>query len=280
MEQVEHITFGNKSAQAARDIAFGRIVQRHSAGKIEEFGGLTLDNMQTAWTPEANVTVTLINPSPIDGICNKIALAGAFTTGLAASRNTVDPATGLAWNLSGYAAVGFFIKSSIAQAAGDLQIGVSETADMGGSPVYQDVPALVANVWKYCSVNFSGIGTARDAIVSVGLNVVTDNGACDIYIDTIGVGALFNGIAGMSAMEEIVLRSGTAETYTEDSAVLVITAGQANATLAAGITCVAEQRLFPIPGGKLTTTEVTMPGRAIYAVADQATAGGRAEVIF
>ena len=143
-----------------------------------------------------------------------------------------------------------------------------------------NLPALVANVWTYCSVNFSGFGTARDAIVSVGLNVVTDNNACDVYIDDIGVGALFRGIAGMSAMEEIVLRSGTAETYTANTSALVITAGQAIATLAAGITCVSEQKLFPIPGGKLTTTEVTMPGRPIYAVADQATPAGRIEVIF
>ena len=280
MEQVEHITFGNKSMQAARDIGFGRIVQRHSSGKIEEFGGLSFDNMQTAWSPEANVTVSLINPSPINGICNKLAIAAGFTTGLAASRNTVDPATGLAWNLSGYAAIGLFVKSSVAVAAGALQIGVSETADMGGSPVWMDLPALEANVWKYCSVEFTGIGTARDAIVSVGLNVVTDSGAQDVYIDDIGVGALFRGIAGMSAMEEIVLRSGTADTYTEDTSALVITAGMANAELAAGITCVAEQRLYPIPGGKLTTTEVTMPGRPIYATEDQATAAGRVGVIF
>lgn len=274
MDQVEHITFGNKSMQAARDIGFGRIVQRHSAGKLEEFGGLTIDDMQTAWTPEANVTVTLINPSPIDGICNKLAIAGAFGTGLAASRNLT------LIDLSGYAAIGLFIKSSIAQAAGDLQIGVSETADMLGSPVYQDIPALEANKWTYVSVDFTGIGTARDAIVSVGLNVVVDNGACDIYIDTIGVGALFRGIAGMSAMEEIVERCATADIYPADRAVLVVTAGQANATLAAGITAVAEQRLYPIPGGKLTTTEVSMPGRAIYATEDQATAAGRIEVIF
>jgi len=273
MEQVEHITFGNKSVQAALDIGFGRIVQRHSAGKIEEFGGLIIDDMQTPWTPEAAVTVALVDPSPINGICNAITITGGFITGLAASRNLAEI------DLSGYAAIGLFIKSDIAQVAGDLQIGVSETADMLGSPVYQDIPALVPGVWKYVSVDFTGIGTARDAIVSIGLNVVTDNGACVVSIDDIGVGALFNGIAGMSAMEEIVERCGTADTYPEGRAVPVIVAGMANATLAAGITCVSEQRLYPITGGKLTTTEVTMAGRPIYATEDQATAAGRVGVL-
>lgn len=273
MEQVEHITFGNKSVQAALDIGFGRIVVRHSAALIEEFGGLTIDSMQTAWSAEANVTATLEDPSPINGICNKLAIAAGFATGLAASRNLTEI------SLADYPAIGVFVMSSIAQAAGDLQIGVSETIDMGGSPVYMDLPAMLAGQWYYFSVAFSGSGLDRDAILSVGLNVVTDNGACDVYIDDIGVGALFRGIAGLSDMEEIVERDQTADTWPADRDVLVLTAGMMVAELAAGITCVSEQQLYPIPGGKLTTTEVIMPGRPLYAYEDQATAAGRIGVI-
>ena len=274
MEQVEHITFGNLSEVAARDVGFGRIVQRHSAGKCEEFGGLSFDDMETPWSPEANVTVALEDPSPIDGVCNKITIAGGFTTGLAASHNLTEI------DLSGYASIGAYVKSTIAQAAGDLQIGVSETADMGGTPVYMDLPALEAGKWYYVSLDFGGVGTDRDAVLSIGLNVVTDNGACDIYMDKVGVGAHFYGIKGMSAMEEIVDRCATPETYTEGSAVLIVAAGMCNGTLTDGSTVVSEQKLYPVPGGKLTSTEVIMPGRAITATEDQSTRGGRVGVIF
>lgn len=274
MDPVEVRTFGSKSLIAAKNVDYGRAVERYAAGQGVVFGdNQVITDGETAWAPEANVTQATV--AGVKGNCQKLTVAGAFTTGLIA---TLDFAV---IDLSAKEAIGFFIKSTGAQVAGALQIGVDETAALGGSPVYQDVPALVADQWYYFSLPFTGAVSARNAVVSVGLNAVSDPAAVDIFIDEVGAGATFRGIGGFSGFDEIVPRdSALLDKFEAGIPFMTIVAGQINAFLEAGITCVAEQQLYPVPGGKLTTTPIVMDGRPIYAYEDQATAGGRVGVIF
>lgn len=77
--------------------------------------------------------------------------------------------------------INVYVKSSVNLSDGDWQLGVSETASMGGSPVWVNVPALTANTWTRISVPISISGL--DSTISIGANQVVDKGAMVFYID-------------------------------------------------------------------------------------------------
>jgi hypothetical protein len=271
MDPVEIQTSVVLSRVASETIPFDRAVERSGVGTAGLFGGATLlDAMEAAWTPKTNVTVT--TPAGVKANCNKMAIASGFTTGLVA---TQDFAAAVDLSADNY--MNFLIKASIAVTAGVLQIGVSETAVMGGSPNLTDIPALAADQWYYISLAYTGAGSTRNATLSVGINAVSDPGTVDVYLDEVRSSPVqFLGIAGFADDDEAV---------EDDQAVLydnvkILARGHILAELAAGITCVAEQKLFPIPGlGSLTTIDISMDGPTIRASEDQATAAGRVGVI-
>ena len=90
-------------------------------------------------------------------------------------------------NLSTATAARWWIKSSIATAAGDLHLLLGETAIVTTANAAEilAVPALTANTWTQVQVDFAGATTARDAIISVGLRYTVDIGACDLFIDDV-----------------------------------------------------------------------------------------------
>lgn len=256
----------------AGEVPFGRAVERHSASKVVVLGGGDeglIDAARAAWNVQPNVTVALV--PGLTGDANELTVAGVFTTGLIASKDIALK------DLSGYAHIRALIKSSVALAAGVLQIGVSETAGMLGSPNWSNVPALVAGVPKLISVAFVGAVSTRNATLSVGLNAVSDPGACIITVEQVSAGAEFNGIDGIiddKYVEAVYLGSPT-EKYPSGRDARVFTGGLLRPFLETGITCVANQRLYPVPGGKFTTTMVDVPGRTIIAKEDQITAGSQ-----
>lgn len=271
MDPVEIQTNIDLSRVAAGTVAFNKAVERHSDKKCTIYGGIQLiDACEAAWAVQANVTTTL--EAGIVANCNKLTIAGAFTTGLVATKDLtlVD--------LSGLGAMNVLLKCDAAQAAGVFQIGVSETITMGGSPVLMDVPAMAADTWYYFSIAYSGVTSARNAVLSCGINAVSDPGAVDLWVDEVRSGALGYGIAGF-ADDDQAQENEYASIY-ED--VHILGAGNINADLQAGQTCVAEQPLYPVPGtGELTATEIVAAyGRSITATEDQATAGGRVGVRF
>ena len=69
-------------------------------------------------------------------------------------------------------------------AAGDMEIGLSETEHLGGTPVYSDIPKLAANTWTYCISTITTTGL--DAVISIGAKLTAnDPGAFDLYLDDI-----------------------------------------------------------------------------------------------
>ena len=87
----------------------------------------------------------------------------------------------------------YWVKSSIAiTTAGDLQIGISETSSLGGSPQFTNIPVLGTD-WKYC---FTSITTTDlDIVISVGLKLTAnDTGAHNLFLDDIRAAKIVAGV--------------------------------------------------------------------------------------
>lgn len=257
-------TVGDKKASAA--IAFGDALERSGAKTVRPYMSKLISDCETQWAAEANVTPTVeATIKKVGSGSAKLAIAAGFTTGLAAH---IDFA---ALDLSTYTRIGFWIRSSVAQAAGALTVGLGETASGASLTCTWNVPALVAGIWKYVELEFVGATSTRDVLISLALTVVTDNGACDIYIDDVRAGTNFVGVADDDLK---------GDSYVQYDPVAIIDEGKVNVTLVG--TCTTGQNLIPVGNGKwavdggdaleIGIDSVRAKGRAIE---DQATAGGQ-----
>lgn len=136
-----------------------------------------LDDCEVNFTDPTNVTAALDAVDFKEGSNSvKLTVEAAFTTGILAYR---DDTYG---DLSGYDFVRFWIKSSVAQAAGDLQLLLDDTAACVSPLETLDLPALTADTWTLVIKQLSTPGSLT-AVASLGLQAATDNGACVINID-------------------------------------------------------------------------------------------------
>ncbi|MCK5020860.1 MAG: hypothetical protein KAS32_27820 [Candidatus Peribacteraceae bacterium] len=115
-----------------------------------------------------------------------------------------------ALNLTGYTKILCWIKSSVVQALGDCQFLLD---DVGGSVVPTveqiDIPVLVANVWKFCSLTIA-VPAACGAIISCGLYQVVNLADMSMWIDAIDAARTTVGIRewSMDIGAEVVDSSG------------------------------------------------------------------------
>ena len=147
---------------------------------IMEF--VQIHNATTAWdeaAAPANVTRAVDTKDyKLSGGSNKFTIAGAFTTGLVSSKaiSSLD--------LSGYDYVEFWIKSTIATAAGDFTILLDDTAACASALETLSVPALVANTWTYVRVALAN-PSLDTAIISVGLNAAANIAANTVWVNDV-----------------------------------------------------------------------------------------------
>ncbi len=135
----------------------------------------------SAWDEAAaptNVTRSVSTEDYKVGGSNRFVVAGAFGTGLLSSK-----AIG-SLNLSRYTHAEFWIKCSLATAAGDLQLLLDDTALAVSALETLSVPALVANTWTYVRVALAN-PRLDTAVISVGLNYTVDIGAATIWINDV-----------------------------------------------------------------------------------------------
>lgn len=141
--------------------------------------GQTVEDCEDAWTASANVTATADSSVKLRGTnSSKLVVAAAFTTGVAAYEDFAS------MDLSAEIGLHFWIYSSIATAAGDLQILLDNTSACVSPLETLNVPALTANTWTPVYVAYATPGNLT-AIISVGLKVAVDNGAQTVYLDDI-----------------------------------------------------------------------------------------------
>lgn len=148
-----------------------------------------IDDCEDAWAAEADVTCDTSTDEVRGSKSSEITIAAAFGTGLAASE-ALDSA-----DVSTHTYLHYWIKSDVATAAGDLQLGLSEDAAGVEDNTFAryNVPALVADTWTEVETLLSAPdddngGTYPDdlnAVISTYLYVVTDNGAQVVLIDDV-----------------------------------------------------------------------------------------------
>ena len=154
-----------------------------------------VDNCEAAWSVagngQADTAATDADHKVGDTSVKMVCGVGVAATNILATKEispTIDLITPVYTHLMYWAQC-----TDTFGAAGDMQIGVSETTDMGGTPVYSDIPLLTAATWKYCISTLATTGL--DAVRSVGAKLIEDDfGAFDLYLDDIRAGKIVAGI--------------------------------------------------------------------------------------
>lgn len=138
-----------------------------------------IEDCEDAWTASTNVTCTADSDNEQRGTyCAKMAIAAGFSTGLAAYEDVS------ALDFTDYTHVRFEVMSDVATAAGDLQFLLDDTAGCGSALESLNIGALTADTWATQNLKLSAPSSAS-AVLSMGLNVVTDNGAQNVYLDDV-----------------------------------------------------------------------------------------------
>ena len=140
-----------------------------------------IHNGDSAWNElgtVANVTTTSDPEDRRQGANSQkmVVLVGA------AAGITLASASIPSLDISGLTHCEFFIKSTVATTAANLQLILSNTASAGAETELIDVPALVADTWTWVRVALAN-PELDTAIISIGLKYTTDIGAATIWID-------------------------------------------------------------------------------------------------
>lgn len=162
-------------------------------------GAVTIEDCEDVWNEQVDGDVT----AALDTSDYKVgAGANKFTLAAGIANGDIIASEVISADLSGCTMAMCWLKSTVSIATpGSLQLLIDDHA-MCASPLAIDIPALVANTWKFCrmSVDLSTMAAA----ISVGLKLTAnDPGACIIRIDHI-VGA--SQVAGIKSwkLDEVV----------------------------------------------------------------------------
>ena len=164
----------------------------HKAGKTGNVyvADQLLEDCEDAWNEsvDGDATATADSGSKVGDYCCKLAVDAALADGDIIATEVIAST-----DITAYTHLMYWAKHSVGCAAGDTQIGVSETASLGGSPVYSDIPVLAAGTWTYCRSSITTTGL--NAVISIGAKqTANDPGAYDLYLDDIRAAKVAAGI--------------------------------------------------------------------------------------
>lgn len=140
---------------------------------------VTVDKCEVAWSAGSNVTVTRDASFEKKGTyCSKNVVVGAGANEILCYEDisSID--------LTGCDKIEFWMYSSIAVAAGDLQIHLSSTAAIASAEETIDIPAMAAGTWYRHSLSLEN-PHSDSAIISVGIYQVTNLADFTFYVDDI-----------------------------------------------------------------------------------------------
>lgn len=144
---------------------------------------VTIHSCEAAFDEDvpANTTVTLDTTDfKVGSASNKFTFAAAAAAGIIVT----DSISSSLNTLRDIVAVEFWAKCSVATAASDFKLHLDEHAKCVSPLASLGVPALTAGVWRHCRVAVADASTLI-AIISVGVELDVDVGACDFWIDDI-----------------------------------------------------------------------------------------------
>jgi hypothetical protein len=151
-------------------------------GNVPKSTLTVIEDCEDAWNEQVIAEVTSAADAAdkvVGANSQKFSIGEAFTTGLIGSE-----AFAAALNLTKTQGLLLRIKSTKAQAAGDIQILLDDTAQCASPLETLSVPALVANTWTRVFLPFAN-PAALGAIISIGAKLNVDAGAQDIWIDDV-----------------------------------------------------------------------------------------------
>ena len=129
-------------------------------------------------TVDSDITVALDSEDFKSGKSCKFTIAVGASAGDLATDSITSK------DLSGYDYIEFWIKSNTATSAGNLKVHLDNTANFASPLESVDVPALTADTWTYVRAAMS-TPELDTAIISVGLEMDADLGACVVWLDDI-----------------------------------------------------------------------------------------------
>uniref|UniRef100_A0A6M3KYW6 Uncharacterized protein n=1 Tax=viral metagenome TaxID=1070528 RepID=A0A6M3KYW6_9ZZZZ len=140
-----------------------------------------LDNCDAVWTAgSANVTVTADSSfEKVGTACVKAVEGGGSGAGAILAYKAITSV-----DLSGCDKVEFWMYSSIALTAGQLEIHLDDTAAIASGIEKIDIPAMDAATWYKHSLSLAS-PHLDTAIISIGIYQVSDVGAFTFYVDDV-----------------------------------------------------------------------------------------------
>ena len=153
--------------------------------------GMLLDDCEVIWSEGAPVTGVVTTADDVENqvgtYCAKMVMTTPAEIGVLASRVVSIDGSKLAL----YKQLNLRIKSSIAVAANQLQILISDSALCADPECTINIPALVAGVQYNLVIDhdFSADGISALTLISIGVKQVSDLGIFDFYIDDVRAAA-------------------------------------------------------------------------------------------
>jgi len=144
-----------------------------------------ISDCEAAWNSRqgANVISTISNDSKVGNYSVKLTVSDDATPGLLATKDFS------LLNLSEHNTLKLWFKSNISFSGEDFKLHLSSTSNCGGSPNEEEIKigewrSFDANVWYLIGLKLAN-PTSDTAIISVGIEMVNDKGAFELYIDHI-----------------------------------------------------------------------------------------------
>jgi hypothetical protein len=140
-----------------------------------------IEDCEDAWNEKVDVDVT----ASIDDVDYKTGSASAkFEVAESCSAGDILATEVISENMSGDGSLKLWIKSSVACDAGDLQILLDDTAQCASPLKELDIPALSADTWTEVNLDL-GDASGLTAVVSIGIKMIEDKGAFNLWIDDV-----------------------------------------------------------------------------------------------
>ncbi|MDD5547695.1 MAG: hypothetical protein PHN74_02240, partial [Candidatus Pacebacteria bacterium] len=171
-----------------------KTIRSYGLRQVVDKGAMTIDIDAIGSIIDAGDAITGWS-APSSGVQAVSTDTTVFHEGAASIKNIISAsaASGDKWylplgsteNWSGYTTVGFWIRSTVATAAGNLKFEYSSASDLSSPIASINIGALAANTWTYQKLTLTG---TRTSINSYGINYSTDIGATTINLDDILLG--------------------------------------------------------------------------------------------
>jgi hypothetical protein len=282
-----HATTGAKVNTYFNDgitaIPFGSFVEKDGTNSALTYGGFVVDkcNGTRTWTPGTGDTAVSYETAIFDIWEDTTPYMVRFTSTALATTDIIASAATVAEDWSEDTYFYILMKSDTATTvAGDLRFKHAEDA-LIGTPQVQNIPIMAKDTWYFHQIAIVGATSTRNAVISYGFTQVTGgdwSGVVDVQY--IGRGNSPYAMLGICIDDQVSTHANDpTEEYEEGDGMTIAVDGAVNAKLCKGVTAVASQPLYAVPGnGSLHTTAIVSSNRAVTALEDQVTSGGRVAV--